>query len=744
MSLEPYKCQPSLTNPCLSPNQIVDNGGEIIHELDGSVSVYIVDNNQLRPYSEINTKRCCEFLGYTFDVENQKCLWSESDCDTCEIKVTINPNGDDGDYFYVGDNSDCSLDINLDYIFKFDCSVLASGQTTNQQVLDIQEQISDLNEQLEELNSQAIILSEQCAEYTNIYTGMCYTIAVGGLSIGQTTPTTICCLTDAGLERWNAILGDIKYNAWLETNGCNTSLYTTSQTLELYNEGNDFAIENNTENPYFLTTEAGLCDKQNAFIEKEEVCLEYNEILEQIEDIKNQITELENQLTLLGEEGLLCSNPIENLEDFTAWFSLDVETDTPALYETVFEEQIFGIGENNLMNYIIENSPNTGIIISGETGVLPPFGIETSCEYDNICKLNRDAFIKELYLTQYLAENEEPVNSLQNKELLDLMGGWYNSSWLNYNTIINDPDVIDKIKNKKIRISIKVRTCCLDFGLLLDNIKVTQNCINTINSLTKIAKPFGFELQKVVDNKKSWVSTQEFDSRQFLLPWRNTEYDINDHRLAINTKEIDLNIDPAKAIEGDVFNYFLNNPCVLECSSGQTITTVNTNINFQSILDNAIEECSECATCFYQKQFENYECFDLMNNEPFEFEFQDGAPTGSTSCDTISVWNIVATVDNEVVYQNDFYSGGTSTSIPTQEIYLNELNNIANSVGLIFINNNGNVSFIGDAGCGFDSLSGKSFKIDLNLSLETCEQKQFQDDDCFDFMDGDSFQFEDQ
>lgn len=751
MSLNVYKCQPSLTSPCLSENQITSDGGQIVHQLDGSVSVWVKNDGELVPYTDINTKACCEYLGYTFDIENQKCLWEESSCDTCEIKIAIPLNEDDGEYFLVNDNSQCSLDINLDYLFKFDCSILKSGQTTNQEVINIQNQITELEKELTELIEESIGLSAQCTEYTSIYTAMCYTIEIkkelnNNFGDGLFSPfSTVCCLTEDGLERWNSILGDIKYQSWLDSNGCNTTIYSNQQALQLYNEGNNFAIENNSPNPYFNITDDGICDKQTAFLEKEEKCEAYNNIISEITDIQNEINDLLEQLNNLNNEGLLCDDPISNLERFTAYFSLDVETDTTNLYETIYEQQIFGIGEGNLMQYIISNSPNTGIVISGDTGILPPFGTETTCPYDDICKEYRDSFIRELYLNQYLLINNEPTSSLENKELLDLMGGWYNSPWINYTTTINDPDIIEKIKNKKIRISIKVDTCCLDFGLLLDKIKVTQTCENIENTLIKVAKPFGFDLTKVVDNKKSWVSNKNNEKRTYYLDWRNTEYNINDHRLSLNTKEIDLNIDPAKAIEGDVFKYLFNNPCSLDCISGETVVEFNTYVDFQSVLDTAIQDCANCITCYYQKQFENYECFDLMNGEPYEFEFQNGPPSGNTTCDILAVWSMRVSIDGEEVYNNpNFYSGNTSTSIPTQNEYLNELNNIANSLNLIFINNETTASFIDAFACDNYNYSGKSFKIDLDLSVSSCEAKNFEDGDCFDFMDGDLFQFEDQ
>jgi hypothetical protein len=728
-----FKCQPTINNPCLDSDSIISGGGQIVEQIDGSVYVWINTANGLLPYNEINTKPCCEYLGYTFDIDKQKCIWEEVSCDTCEMKITINPNGDDGEYFFVGENSQCTLDISLDYIFKFDCDVLSSGETINQNAILIQTQIDELSQTLVDLEASLPSLSATCEYYTSIYSTMCYPVRIGnhlptaeandyydlkkgGIDIKlSSTKVTICCLSEAGLLRWQSILGDIKYLAWLNSNGCDTTIYTNSQANQLFIEGNMLAEQNNGVNPYLLNTDDGLCDKQTTYLTAQEACDEYQNVLNEINIIINQINELQDQLNVLGDAGLLCDDPIANLENFQAWFSLDVETDTPMLYQTIYEEPIFGIGEGNLMQYISDNGSLTGIIISSENGVLPPFNTDNTCDYDEICKVKRDAFIRELYLTQYIPLFGEPVNNLQNTELLNLMGGWYNSSWLNYSTTINNPEIIEKIKNRKIRISIKVNTCCLDFGILLDKINVTQNCEISTNTSIKISKPIGFDLHKIVDNKKSWILNESPVKRTFYLDWRNTEYTIKNGKLLINTKEIDLNIDPAKAIEGDLFNYLNQNPCLLDTNQSQSeninTLTINNNINFQDILNNQIQTCIGC----------NYD--------------------GQTSCGVNSNWGINITIDDVVVYENlQFYSGNTQTSIPTIELYLSELNNFANSNNLIFINNGNTSSFIDNSGTSF---LGVELKINLIVTIQTCEPKKYEDGDCFLFMNGDLYIFED-
>lgn len=725
-------CQPVIENPCLDANTITSGGGQIVEQVDGTVSVWVNNPDGLQPYTNINTKPCCELLGYTFDIDNQKCLWDDSiSCDTCELKIVVNPNGDDGDYFYFNSGDTCSLNIALDYLFKFDCSVLTSGETVSQEALDIIAQIDDLTVLLEDIQLECASLSAQCIQYTAIYEGMCYPIQIstqvldpessdstasdfrmpGSDFILTDSPFgTICCLTQEGLVRWESILGEIKYNAWLQQNGCSTAYYTIQQASILFNEGNELAIDNNGFNPYLEQTNQSLCIKNEAYSEMVEICSQYDDCLNQISEIETELANLQGQLDAIPTA--LCDDPIANLENFQAWFSLDVETDVPMLYETVYEEEIFNIGEGNLMQYIIDRGNNTGILISGDTGILPAFSVDSTCDYDELCKIYRDNFMRELYLSQYVGVYGEPQNNIENAELLDLMGNWYNSEWLNYSAFIDDPSVIEKLQNRKIRISIKVNTCCLDFGLLLDKIKVTQNCDKLDGTVIRLTQPIGFDLERIIDNKKSWVNSETLDRRLFELPWRGTDYRINNYKLGINTKEIDLNLDPALAIEGDVYNFIYNNPCALDCSSGSTSVDVNVDLDFNSIY---LQQILSCSGCSLQYQFQDDDCYDFMNGVEYEFQFQNGGITGTTIIS--GVWGISAMVDNTLIYNNPmFYSGYTA---PTQNDYINELANLANTIDCSLIYSSGTTAqIISDYSCDIGlGLSNKNLKIDLNLDI---------------------------
>ena len=76
------------------------------------------------------------------------------------------------------------------------------------------------------------------------------------------------------------------------------------------------------------------------------------------------------------------------------------------------------------------------------------------------------------------------------------------------------------------------------------------------------APTYGYTVSPLIeDNKKSWVNSESPTNRVYDLNLRETNYlktsglIENDSRLVINTKEIILTYDPAKAIECDVYDY---------------------------------------------------------------------------------------------------------------------------------------------------------------------------------------------
>jgi hypothetical protein len=86
----------------------------------------------------------------------------------------------------------------------------------------------------------------------------------------------------------------------------------------------------------------------------------------------------------------------------------------------------------------------------------------------------------------------------------------------------------------------------------------------------------GFNIKENIDNKKSWLLNNEFETRID----DNTLYDLNDSKLLINTKEIDIGFNPSNAIEFDVYNFNkLTNFPICDNNVTTGVIYVNTALN---------------------------------------------------------------------------------------------------------------------------------------------------------------------
>lgn len=70
-----------------------------------------------------------------------------------------------------------------------------------------------------------------------------------------------------------------------------------------------------------------------------------------------------------------------------------------------------------------------------------------------------------------------------------------------------------------------------------------------------------FTLNKVIDDKKAWVYSSGTTAREFDFPMRQTTYTELRSELVLNTKEVTLWLDPASAIECDVYTFYYNSGC---------------------------------------------------------------------------------------------------------------------------------------------------------------------------------------
>jgi len=210
----------------------------------------------------------------------------------------------------------------------------------------------------------------------------------------------------------------------------------------------------------------------------------------------------------------------------------------PNNLESVASESMFDI--NNIFTYL-DGNENTGLLLSGP---------------DNNCGPIYENFLNDLQ------PNDDVVNEFS-----------LNSDWVRFRMVIEDLEILETIYNERLKISIQGNSLA-NFSILIDNVKLNRLCdVPTPSPFLDEECP-KFELKRVIDNKKSWVEKTEFEVRQFNLDRRETSYSINEEKLSINTKEVDLRINPSQAIETDVFNSIRENPCLLApatgCTSGDT------------------------------------------------------------------------------------------------------------------------------------------------------------------------------
>jgi hypothetical protein len=130
---------------------------------------------------------------------------------------------------------------------------------------------------------------------------------------------------------------------------------------------------------------------------------------------------------------------------------------------------------------------------------------------------------------------------------------------------------------------------------LIDNIQLNKNCTKITETNLAITKSPSFELDRIIDNKKSWVIGDN-KHRQYNIfnqfneqPIRNTNYDIQDERQILNTKEIDLDINISSGVENDVWCFIKDNPNLL------TGTTLTTSTCIKDVFDGTI--CSPKIYC---------------------------------------------------------------------------------------------------------------------------------------------------
>lgn len=287
-------------------------------------------------------------------------------------------------------------------------------------------------------------------------------------------------------------------------------------------------------------------------------------------DISNN-TDVKLELSLNNNDGEIIYSGVNDTISLEISFDYLLEFNTDDFY-------------GNIQNY---SDILTGLNVSMTIDYLDLKDVEENLIYESPYRLKTvysEDLINITGLTQFLSGNTNTgilINGLHKNDVINniinslgdssfvVSATSFNSCWVKFSTIITDQNIIKEIANKKIKLGVLIKNVDVEFSVLFNQFKINKH-VETIKRTDKqILRCPGFDLERVIDNRKSWRVTNNPENRNYSLISRETDYDINDSRLVINTKELDLEVDPSLAIEENVMYYMDKNyPCVL---SGGTI-----------------------------------------------------------------------------------------------------------------------------------------------------------------------------
>ena len=511
----------------------------------------------------VNSEVCCSYLNnfenstttgftYTWDTELGQCRWLQRvDCDELPtFNVTLNPQGNDGALFEVDEGENCVLDVKFEYLFKFDCGTITDiiNNAFNTTLTGYNNIITSANEAIAIAQSA---LTDNVGQFNYV---------LPYVDPDPNVDTIYLCLTPAGVGLLETLLN-------------NSSNHTLTEYLagDYYSSGLPFYSNNLDDigsNFYDIAQQPepqglyySICSSPDGptLISETLSWLDTNNLNQGTIDT-NQTTIAETQVLineLLADNPNACITEIETLENLEIGMSIDIQDPQyEQLVNSVYSETFFTIGEGDLLTYLSENV-NSGLYIPNYSGI---DCTDTDCnDFANIIvdQLIAQGLEQEIFIGTTRGENYQ--------ELITLLGeDYFNSNWLTFQTTISDPAVISGMTNQNVNLSVQVLNSCIDFSILIDRIEINKICSRKKNDDIFVSENPSFNLKRVVDNKKSWTAIDSPTNRTFELPMRETEYNSNDYRLVINTKETDLNIAIDNAIETDVWCYTDDNPCILD------------------------------------------------------------------------------------------------------------------------------------------------------------------------------------
>ena len=358
----------------------------------------------------------------------------------------------------------------------------------------------------------------------------------------------------------------------------------------------------------------------------------------------------------------------------------------------------------------------------------------------------------------------------------------FEPNWQTFNFTIPEcvcDDLRRLYPNKEFFFSIEVENYECSLCLLVDNIQVNVSDCKTerILSVNDCMIP---QLSCVIDNKKSWVyyddgviketvypngdcnsgSTNNYEvvrlgkeqERLWLdLEYRYTDYNVNHSDLILNVKNSSLSIDPAKAIECDVFNYWKNidcDNCPTKCDEDSKAYEDSDDFLFQ-----------DCDTYIFEGQSTEHSVVfsGEVLSTGYTLSFDDVVTTGLTfSCSTYtdSLEQTVLSLKNKyyaltsdynaslgATYYQLLEKGGSldnfyiqKNNCGTDTIVINDNSSLDNLFGVITENYDGTISlFENYLYTGTTPYSGGVLSEVLSgtgVTAQTFNQKSEIDEDC--------------
>jgi len=551
---------------------------------DGTIEVFVDTNNGIGVPTYIQTPigaSCCEILNisnsgspdysphpsttghtYTWDADRQECRWLQyADCNNLPpFNVVLNPQGNYGAIFEVQPEEICELNVEFDYMFKFDCQDII-----NVQLSGASPALTILYEELEVAMVDCISKQNDLDELNG---GWNYVVPF----INENGGTQYLCITEAGLPLLESLIND----AWGATGWSDYLDGTINPHIIPDNPGpnnpnhvgTNMIIGNADNQGLYFTdcTETGFDLINDSIIWLDN----YNSLTIQLDACTALIDNLNDQInTILVAEADNCIYAIDTFEELVVNMAIDLQDpNNPSVVDTIYTEEIFNVGAGNLVNYQIKNPANP-IYLEGFDWITCDAsacnGLANILAQQMIDQANENGLLSgTTFISQY-------------NQLLSLTGNEaFAPTWFHYSGTISDPAIVSAMTNGYVNLSLQIVDSCVNFSILLDKIELNKNCERVVNDEIFVNKNPGFDIRKVCDNKKSWVYTEAEEARDYNYPMRNTDYDVNDSRLVLNTKEVDLNISIDNGIETDVWCYVNDNPCILEPCTNLTGFTATT------------------------------------------------------------------------------------------------------------------------------------------------------------------------